>query len=216
MNGQEIIGIRYFEKKKYARDFIKGRIFFNSAGTFENIKNDEQNYNEGQIPFYSDKIKFGDKIINGDVKITFYYEEYKRVPICCFSYITLKDLDNGEYISDEKLKRVYKYFVVFNIGDLLESLSKVLCNNGCGICARPVEYFDFNDKTNPWLKLDLSDIPVDYRKFFIHSDKHKHQKEFRIVITHKLFNYEGANTKINISKNWSKVKLKVGKLKQQI
>ncbi|MCH5152266.1 MAG: hypothetical protein J1F65_06410 [Clostridiales bacterium] len=207
-----MLGIRYFEKKEYAKDFVEGRIFFNSAGAFENIKNDEQNYNEGQIPFYTNEIKIGDTVIKGDIKTTFYYEEYKRVPICCFSYITPQDLNNGEYKSDEKLKSLYKYYVVFQIEDLLESLSNVLCNQGCGICARPVLYFDFSDKTNPWGKLDLSDIPLHYRKFFIHSDKHRHQKEFRIVITHRMFDYEGANVKVDISKNWSSVPLKISKL----
>lgn len=212
MKKQEITGVRYFEKEEYALDFINGKIFFNSAGIFADINNEEQKYFEGQVPIHTDKIKIGDTIIKGDIKYTLHYEEYKRVPICCFSYLTSKDITNRQYLTDEKLKQVYKYFVVFNIGELLNALSSVLCNNGCGICAQPVNYFDFNDKTNPWIKLDWSDIPLEYRSFFIHSKTHEHQKEFRIVITDRLFDFEGANTKIDIGNNWSKAKLTIGKL----
>ena len=212
MKKQEIIGVRYFEKEEYAIDFIEGRIFFNSAGVFQNIKNDEQFYNEGQVPILTDEIKINNESIYGDIKYTLFYEEYKRVPICCFSYLTKNDFCDGICLTDVRMKQIYKYFVVFNIGDLLKALSKEICNKGCGICARPVEYFDFSDKANPWTKLDLSDIPIHYRKFFIHSNNHDYQKEFRIVITHKMFDYEGANTKIDIGKEWSTVKLKIGTL----
>jgi hypothetical protein len=209
---QAIIGIRYFECEEYARDFVEGRIFFNSAGKFENIKNQEQHYVEGRVPCYSREIVINGEKIVGDICYTLYYEEDKRVPICCFSYITPDDFKNGVYLTEERMKGIYKYFVVFNIGDLLSGLSKKLLEAGCGLCARPVEYFNFSDSTNPWGNLDLSDIPVNYRKFFIHSNKNEHQREFRIVITHRLFDYEGANAKVDITPLWSSLPLKICKL----
>ena len=53
---KSIIGIRYFEEESYAKDFVEGRIFFNSAGNFEDIKNAEQHYVEGRVPCYSNEI----------------------------------------------------------------------------------------------------------------------------------------------------------------
>lgn len=210
---KQIVGIRYFEKEEYARDFVEGRIFFNSAGVYENIGNDVQQYFEGRVPYFSNEIKIDGIPLENVVSYTLWYEEDKRVPICCFSYMTPKDIFNGEFHVNNLMKNTYNYFVVFNIGDLLDSLSKKLCNAGCGLCARPVEYFDFSDKTNPWSKVDFSEIPVHYRKFFIHDKKEEYQKEFRIVITHKLFDYGGANTKIDITNKWSSVPLRICQFK---
>ena len=64
---QAIIGIRYFECEEYARDFVEGRIFFNSAGKFENIKNQEQHYVEGRVPCYSREIVINGEKIVGDI-----------------------------------------------------------------------------------------------------------------------------------------------------
>ena len=210
---KHIVGIRYFEKEEYAKDFVEGRIFFNSAGVYENIGNDVQQYFEGQVPYYSNKIAINGNQLKNVNSYTLWYEEYKRVPICCFSYLTQQDIANGEFRANSLMKSTYNYFVVFNIGELLNALSNKLCNIGCGLCARPVEYFDFSDKTNPWGKVDFSEISMHYRKFFIHDKKDAYQKEFRIVITHRLFDYEGANTKIDITNKWSSVPLKICQFK---
>ena len=113
MQKQEIIGVRYFEKEEYAIDFIEGRIFFNSAGVFQNIKNDEQFYNEGQVPIHIDEIKINNESIRGDIKYTLFYEEYKRVPICCFSYLTKNDFCDGKILLFFRSRSTTSFFQFF-------------------------------------------------------------------------------------------------------
>lgn len=209
----DIIGIRYFQEETYAKDFIEGRIFFNSAGVFRDIPNPEQHYSEGRVPYFTNEIIINGNKFTGDIRYTWYYEEDDRVPICCFSYITPSDIQNGVFNADERMKKTYKYFVVFNIGDLLTGLTKALENTECGLIAHPIEYVDFNDKTNPATKLDLSYIPVYYKRFFIHSNENAHQKEFRIIITGKMFDVKGQHTKIDIAQNWSSVPLRICELR---
>lgn len=174
-----IPAIKIFEKKKYAEQFLAGKIYFSAAGKFKQAKGNQRRYNEGKIRVNHKEIFIDD--IKLDLPYDYSYTFLDRVPIFC---CTLIEPENSKVQDDALFYNIPKehyefgdYYVLFDIVKLSNKLSST--NFGNGIRISKVLYQEPERMTD----VDYKKINNPYDLLFIHHDtNHCMQNECRIVI----------------------------------
>ena len=190
--------IKIFEKKKYAEQFISGKIYFSAAGRFKKSNDKQRRYKEGMI-----RVNDQPLTINGvqfNIPYYFGYSLVDRVPIFCCTLLDPSNLlvDGNSLIYNIPVEHheFGDYFVYFNLIDLKNKLLGTKYSSG--IRMGKLSYKDFSKLTTD----DYKDICDPFDLLFIHDsrDGHDKQNEYRIALTNEFINEDSESITIDIGK----------------
>lgn len=184
-NNKILAFIKFFEKQKYAQEFIEGKIYANKLSYFKKVEGNTgvkmDKYEGIQAIYQPNKsiIK-----VNGEVtdiirpaRVSYKKHEYENI-FCLYALIMpnvdkdIKDIKNQLMISS-KCEELGKYAVIVHADKFLKKmekqLNKLMVNYATGL----VNYYDYNTFHG-----QFDDDSVLYNKI----KKFEYQKEFRFVI----------------------------------
>lgn len=197
-NNKITICIKYFEKKEWAENFIKGKIYANTFQYFIDLENNTKargqgDANEAQyvMPMIDlilkDPETGKDVLVFDKAKARIKSDDDLSNHVLCFSGFYLEEMECYE-IENRKLykfpkkfldnmpKEFGEYCVVFTGNDLYESLYDNYLKNGVSFAYGPIKYCESNslEKANAHFYRTID-------RFFYKDNDLSNQNEFRCI-----------------------------------
>lgn len=181
--------VKVFDKKEYAEDFIKGKLFSNRLSFFRKYKEDKSanrgDKHEGVVDWHQPdqiRIEINGRVITdlaGPVMTRMNWQDHLNV-FCIYaahsvdfeeiSEETIEDFKKQISIPEE-FENLGEYAVIItNVNKFIERVKAAVSSKNYGLNAGLVEYYDptsFNGS--------FSEVESIFRK----RDEYKHQKEYR-------------------------------------
>ncbi len=181
--------IKFFEKKEYAADFIKGKIYANKLSYFKKAESDtnvKMDKNEGVSAIFQPNkstIKINDMVIDtvAPTTLSFEKDEYKNI-FCVYAlmmpldgaYKDIEDFKNKLMISP-KCEELGKYAVIVSANEFIKKIKAVKLKQFKinKIQMGKINYYDENEFDGSF---------DDDKSLFNKTKKFEYQKEYRLVI----------------------------------
>lgn len=222
-NNIPLVFIKVVEKKKYAKEILKGELYMKESGYFRKIEDGFRgDVNDGKVPIdikdmqmaledpeTGERLELNDGITSQISNFTMGFSGDDKVPICCMFLLETGIMDEvkpghfrmkPEYVSE--LRKFGKYMAVISYEEMYRKIKKYNSKKhrkkviGCGkVC-----YTDIMSKYSVEDYLEGDRYSNDYSQFFVKDNAYQYQNEWRMILV-------GKGSKVKKDKDHRRIKL---------